>query len=74
MILKLCALLSQSGELPLKELAESLNLPPEIVRAMLERLIRAGKVKRLPSGTLCRGGCRNCAPETLEIYRWIDHT
>jgi DNA-binding Lrp family transcriptional regulator len=73
MILELCALLRQNGELPLKELAQSLSLPPEIVRAMLERLIRAGKVKR-SSCTLCRGGCRNCSPETIEIYRWIDHT
>lgn len=74
MILQLRDLLRQSGRLPLRELAIKLNLPPEVARAILERLIRKGQVERLPAGTLCGGGCKSCPPETVEIYRWIDHT
>ncbi len=74
MILKLRDLLRQSGQLPLKELAAQLGVSPETARLMLERLIQKGQVKRLPPGTLCGGGCRNCPPETVEIYRWMDHT
>ncbi|MCX8049403.1 MAG: FeoC-like transcriptional regulator [Methylohalobius sp.] len=74
MILELRNLLRQRGQLPLKELAAQLELSPEITRAMLERLIRKGQVERLPPGALCPGGCRTCPPESVEIYRWIDHT
>jgi DNA-binding IclR family transcriptional regulator len=74
MILELRDLLRRSGQLPLKELVAKLDLPPELVRAMLDRLIQKGQVERLPLGTLCGGGCRNCPPETVEIYRWVDHT
>lgn len=74
MILELRALLRQHKELPLKELATALQLPPETVRLMLQRLIQKGEVEPLPAGTLCKGGCRTCPPDTVEIYRWIDHT
>ncbi|GAB6067586.1 hypothetical protein JCM13664_09040 [Methylothermus subterraneus] len=74
MILEVRDLLRQNGQLPLKELAARLGLPQETARAMLERLIQKGQVERLAPGTLCAGGCRSCSPETIEIYRWIDHT
>ncbi len=74
MILKLRDLLRQSGQLPLKELAAQLGVSPETARLMLEPLIQKGQVERLPAGSLCGGGCRTCPPETVEIYRWIDHT
>lgn len=74
MILELRDLLRRSGQLPLKELSAQLGVSHETARAMLGLLIRKGQVERLPAGTLCRGGCRTCPPDSIEIYRWIDHT
>ena len=45
------------------------GVEPDALRGMLNRLIRKGRVRRLPSPQLC-GGCRICAPEALEFYEW----
>lgn len=71
MILKLRDLLRRHRQIPLKKLAEELGIAPETARAMLGLLIRKGQVEQLPLGTPCRGGCRMCPPDTVEIYRWI---
>ncbi len=71
MILELSQLLRRHRQIPLKELAEALNADPASVRLMLQRLIRRGQVEKLPQGTLCAGGCHLCAPDSIEIYRWI---
>jgi hypothetical protein len=31
-----------------------------------------GRVRKLPTGTACGGGCRNCDPGSIEIYEWVD--
>ncbi len=41
----------------------------ELLRDMLDRLIRKGRV-RLESGKKC-GGCHSCAPEAIEFYEWL---
>ncbi len=41
----------------------------EVLRDMLDRLIRKGRV-RLESGKKC-GGCHSCASEAIEFYEWL---
>lgn len=54
----------------LRDLAEALGTAPEALRGMLELLERKGRVRRLPGGTPCAGGCCKCAPESIELYEW----
>ncbi len=71
MIFEVRNLVRQQGQIPLKELCEQLQIPPDTARAMLNKLIRKGLVEKLPEGSLCAGGCSLCPPETVEIYRWV---
>ena len=52
----------------LTDMAHELETTPEALRDMLRILERKGRVRRLPSGTACGGGCSKCSPETIEIY------
>ncbi|MFT3849984.1 MAG: FeoC-like transcriptional regulator [Propionivibrio sp.] len=56
----------------LNEMAANLDAAPDAVRNMLGILERKGRVRRLPSGTACGGGCCKCSPETVELYEWND--
>ncbi|MGB0712056.1 MAG: FeoC-like transcriptional regulator [Gammaproteobacteria bacterium] len=60
-----------NGRAPLREMALHFDADPDAVRGMLETWERRGKVRKLPSGTACDGGCTQCAPENVEIYEWI---
>ncbi|GAB6039629.1 FeoC-like transcriptional regulator [Endothiovibrio diazotrophicus] len=52
------------------DLATRFDSSPAAVRGMLEEWERRGKVRRLPQGTACGGGCCKCAPDSIEIYQW----
>lgn len=52
------------------DLACGLDAAPEAVRAMLDVLARKGRVRRLPAGTACAGGCSKCDPASVELYEW----
>lgn len=52
------------------DLATHFDSDPDAIRAMLEEWERRGQVKKLPQGTACNGGCKQCAPETVELYEW----
>jgi DeoR/GlpR family transcriptional regulator of sugar metabolism len=54
----------------LQDMARVLDASPEAIRDMLEILERKGRVRRLPAGTACGGGCNKCAPATVELYEW----
>lgn len=56
----------------LTDLAEILDTQPEALRGMLDLLIRKGRLRRLPSGTACGGGCSKCKPETVELFEWVN--
>ncbi len=63
--------LKQQGQAPLRDMAINFNMDQEALRPLLEQWMAKGRVEKLPSGTACHGGCSSCAPQTVEIYRWI---
>lgn len=54
----------------LTDMAIGLGATPDALRDMLAVLERKGRVRKLPTGTACGGGCMKCAPETVELYEW----
>lgn len=56
----------------LTDMAISLDAAPDALRSMLGILERKGRVRRLPGGTACGGGCNKCHPATVELYEWND--
>jgi len=45
---------------------------PQALRTMLSMLERKGRVRKLPAGTTCGGGCSKCGPASIEIYEWVE--
>ncbi|MDH5484256.1 MAG: FeoC-like transcriptional regulator [Gammaproteobacteria bacterium] len=64
--------LKTKGQAPLRDMALHFNMQADALRPMIEHWIEKGKVEKLPAGTQCGGGCSSCAPQTIEIYRWIE--
>jgi len=64
--------LKQQGQVSLRDMSLHFGMDQDSIRPLLEQWIAKGKVTRLPSGSLCGGGCRSCSPETIEIYAWCD--
>lgn len=54
-----------------QDMVHVLDVSPQALRAMLERLEARGVVRRLPGGTPCGGSCAKCAPDTIELYEWV---
>ena len=59
------------GQAPLRDMALAFNMDQQALKPMIDHWITKGKVEKLPEGTGCQGGCTACAPDTVEIYRWI---
>jgi hypothetical protein len=53
-----------------RDLALHFGSEPDAIRGMLGELERRGMVRRLPAGTPCGGGCRQCDPAAIELYEW----
>ncbi len=70
MLAKLRDYLQKHGQAPLRETAIWMGLEEDATRQLLAFLIKKGEVEKLPAGTLCEG-CSACAPQTIEIYRWL---
>lgn len=64
--------LKQRGTAPLRDMALTFDMEQDALRPIIEQWVAKGKVRKLPPGTACAGGCNSCAPETIEIYQWID--
>ncbi len=64
--------LKQRGQAPLRDMALEFGMDQDALRPIVEQWISKGKVTKLPQGTACGGGCNSCAPETIELYQWID--
>lgn len=60
------------GQAPLRDMALEFGIEQDTLRPMLEQWVSKGKAIKLPQGTNCGGGCNSCAPETIEIYQWIE--
>jgi len=54
----------------LEELTHHFQSDADALRGMLAQLIRKGRVRKL-AGKQC-GGCHSCAPESLELYEWVN--
>jgi hypothetical protein len=53
------------------DLAHGLDTTPAALKGMLATLERKGRVRRLPAGTACAGGCCKCDPNAVELYEWV---
>ena len=63
--------LQSRGQASLRDMALSFGMNQDALRPLLEQWIAKGKVEKLPTGTACGGGCSSCAPQEIEIYKWI---
>ena len=63
--------LEDRGTASLADIARHLDADPGAVRGMLDHWVRKGKVCQVP---LACGGCTECDPTTVEMYRWLDDT
>ncbi|MCU0542414.1 MAG: FeoC-like transcriptional regulator [Oscillatoriaceae cyanobacterium Prado104] len=43
----------------------------DTLRSMLDRLIRKGRINKMPEAKKC-GGCHSCSDDATEIYVWVD--
>jgi len=66
----LCSHLAGSGRVALPDLARSFDTDAEVMRAMLETLVRKGWVRRIAPGPGCPSGCRKCGSGNIEIFEW----
>ncbi len=68
---ELTAYLTEQKRVALLDLSRRFDSEPDALRAMLAILERKGRVRKLPSGTACGGGCSKCDPASIEIYEWV---
>jgi DeoR/GlpR family transcriptional regulator of sugar metabolism len=73
MIQRITEHLRQQRRASLHDMALSLKASPDALRGMLAVLEKKGRVRRVPAGTACAGGCAACKPETIELYDWVEH-
>ena len=62
--------LKEHGRAAVYDLAQAFDAETDAIRGMLSEWERRGKVRRLPGGTPCGGGCCKCDPASVEIYEW----
>lgn len=63
--------LAQRGRAPLADLTARFDVDADAARAMLEHLIRKGRVRRIGAGAGACGGCCGCAEKLPEVYEWV---
>ena len=68
MITDIIDYIEERGQAPLRDMALHFELDDAVLIDMLERLIKKGRIRELPQGTACGGGCQQCAPETIRIF------
>ncbi len=54
----------------LKDMALGLEATPDALREMLAVLEKKGRVRKLPAGSSCSGGCHKCDSASVELYEW----
>lgn len=64
--------LAEHKRAALTDISYHFDSDPEALRMMLSMLERKGRVRKLPAGTICGGGCSKCEPASIEIYEWVD--
>lgn len=72
MLSKLKHYLCQEGMANVQELSQHLGVDdPGIVRAMMQRWLDKGRVRRFIKTPQCGTQCQQCAPASVECYEWI---
>jgi hypothetical protein len=56
----------------LLDLSRHFDADPQAIRGMLSILVRKGRVRKLPAGTMCSTGCSKCDTASIEIYEWVE--
>jgi hypothetical protein len=56
----------------LLDLIEYFKLDPEILRSMLQRLIRKGQLRQKSKTINCGTKCTQCSPFMTEMYEWVE--
>jgi hypothetical protein len=69
---ELTSYLRTRRRVPLRDLSLRFDAEADALRGMLSLLERKGRVRKLPAGTLCGGGCNKCDAASVEIYEWVD--
>ena len=59
-------------QIALRDMALQFGMEQDALRPIIEQWVTKGKVVKLPEGTTCGSSCSNCAPDTIEIYQWVD--
>ncbi|MFO8039476.1 sugar metabolism transcriptional regulator [Geitlerinema sp. P-1104] len=62
--------LAQHQAVSLADLMNHFHCDGDLLRLMLKKLIRKGRVRQLPSGQRC-GECHHCDPTQFEWYQFI---
>lgn len=55
----------------LAEMELHFQIDGDALRQMLNKLIRKGRVRKLPTSEKCHG-CTSCDSRTTEFYEWVD--
>ncbi|OKH19373.1 FeoC-like transcriptional regulator [[Limnothrix rosea] IAM M-220] len=55
----------------LAELELHFHMSEDVIRQMLHKLMRKGRVLKVPTPGKCHG-CTACNPKAIEFYEWID--
>jgi len=63
--------LAEQKRVALTDISYHFDSDPQALRMMLSMLERKGRVRKLPAGTTCGGGCSKCDPASIEIYEWV---
>ena len=63
--------LKQNRQASLRDMALEFGMDQDALRPIISQWIDKGKVRALPTGSTCQGGCASCAPETIEIFEWV---
>ena len=63
--------LKRNRRAALIDMAHRFDTDPDALRGMLDKWVAKGRVKKLPQGTECGGGCCKCDSANTEIYEWV---
>jgi len=62
--------LKAAGSLAVRDVSLHFNISQHEAASMLQHWVKKGYARKLPSGSLCQGGCRSCDPNTIDLYEW----
>ncbi|MGK7876988.1 MAG: FeoC-like transcriptional regulator [Xenococcaceae cyanobacterium] len=61
--------LSEQGRVSLVQMELHFRIDADALQGMLDRLVRKGRVRKLPIPQHCHG-CTECSTECIQFYEW----